>query len=112
MFIPLSTALGKLGFENVLVVKEQEAPDGDFPTVTSPNPENKEAFTLAIDLAKKNDADLIIGTDPDADRVGVLVRDKSGEYVALTGNQSGVLLCEYILSSKKEKGTGCLRKRN
>lgn len=98
-------ALGKLGFENVLVVKEQEAPDGDFPTVTSPNPENKEAFTLAIDLAKKNDADLIIGTDPDADRVGILVRDKSGEYVALTGNQTGVLLCEYILSSKKEKGT-------
>ncbi len=98
-------ALGKLGFENVLVVKEQELPDGDFPTVASPNPENKEAFTIAIDLAKKNDADLIIGTDPDCDRVGILVRDKSGEYVALTGNQTGVLLCEYILSSKKEKGT-------
>ena len=98
------SALGRLGFENVLVVKEQELPDGDFPTVASPNPENKEAFTLSIDLAKKNDADLIIGTDPDCDRVGILVRDKSGEYVALTGNQTGVLLCEYILSSKKEKG--------
>ncbi|MBQ9756867.1 MAG: phospho-sugar mutase [Clostridia bacterium] len=97
-------ALSRLGFENVLVVKEQEAPNGNFPTVASPNPENKEAFTLAIDLAKKNDADLIIGTDPDADRVGLLVRDKSGEYIALTGNQTGVLLCEYILSSKKEKG--------
>jgi len=99
------TALSRLGFENVIVVKEQENPDGDFPTVSSPNPENKEAFTLAIDLAKKNDADLIIGTDPDADRVGILVRDKSGEYITLNGNQTGVLLCEYILSSKKEKGT-------
>lgn len=102
---PVRKILDRVGFKNVLVVKEQELPDGDFPTVKSPNPENKEGFKIAIELAKKNSADLIIGTDPDADRVGILVKDKTGEYINLTGNQTGVLLCEYILSMRKELGT-------
>lgn len=102
---PVKKILDRVGFKNVLVVKEQELPDGDFPTVKSPNPENKEGFKIAIELAKKNSADLIIGTDPDADRVGILVKDKTGEYINLTGNQTGVLLCEYILSMRKELGT-------
>ena len=102
---PVRKILSKIGFENVLVVKEQEMPDGDFPTVESPNPENKEGFEIAIKLAKKEGADLIIGTDPDADRVGVLVRDESGEYIVLTGNQTGILLTEYILSMKQKNGT-------
>lgn len=101
---PVRKILNRIGFENVIVVKEQENPDGAFPTVASPNPENKEGFAIAIELAKKNNADLIIGTDPDADRVGVLVKDESGDYIVLTGNQTGVLLTEYILSMKKEKG--------
>ncbi len=100
---PVRRALKEVGFENVIVVKEQEEPDGDFPTVSAPNPENKEGFALAIELAKENGADLIIGTDPDADRVGVLIRDKSGEYITLTGNQTGILLCEYLLKMRKEK---------
>ncbi len=102
---PVRKILNRIGFENVIVVKEQENPDGDFPTVESPNPENKEGFKIAIELAKENGADLIIGTDPDADRVGILVRDESGEYIVLTGNQTGVLLTEYILSMKQKKGT-------
>ena len=102
---PVRKILDRVGFKNVLVVKEQELPDGDFPTVKSPNPENKEGFKIATELAKKNSADLIIGTDPDADRVGILVKDKTGEYINLTGNQTGVLLCEYILSMRKELGT-------
>ncbi len=102
---PVRKILKRLGFENVLVVKEQELPDGDFPTVEAPNPEYKEGFALAIELAKKNGADLIIGTDPDADRCGILIRDKSGEYINLTGNQTGLLLTEYILSMKQEMGT-------
>lgn len=102
---PVRKILNRIGFENVIVVKEQENPDGDFPTVESPNPENKEGFKIAIELAKENGADLIIGTDPDADRVGILVRDKSGEYIVLTGNQTGVLLTEYILSMKQKNGT-------
>ena len=81
---PVRKILNRIGFENVIVVKEQENPDGDFPTVESPNPENKEGFKIAIELAKENGADLIIGTDPDADRVGILVRDESGEYIVLT----------------------------
>ncbi len=101
---PVRKILNRIGFENVLVVKEQENPDGAFPTVASPNPENKEGFALAIELAKANNADLIIGTDPDADRVGVLVKNESDNYIVLTGNQTGVLLVEYILSMKKEKG--------
>ncbi len=102
---PVRKILNRIGFENVIVVKEQENPDGDFPTVASPNPENKEGFKIAIELAKEKGADLIIGTDPDADRVGILVRDESGEYIVLTGNQTGVLLTEYILSMKQKNGT-------
>ena len=102
---PVRKILDRIGFKNVLVVKEQEMPDGDFPTVASPNPENKEGFAIAIELAKKNGADLIIGTDPDADRCGILIKDKSGEYINITGNQTGVLLTEYILSMRKELRT-------
>ncbi len=102
---PVRKILKRIGFENVFVVKEQELPDGDFPTVESPNPENKEGFALAMELAQKNGADLIIGTDPDADRCGIIVKNQSGEYVCLTGNQTGVLLTEYILSMRKELGT-------
>jgi len=101
---PVRKILSRVGFKNVVVVKEQEMPDGDFPTVASPNPENKEGFTIAMEYAKKCGADLIIGTDPDADRCGIIVKDSSGEYVSITGNQAGVLLTEYILSSLKERG--------
>lgn len=97
--------LKELGFKNVIVVPEQEKPDPDFSTVSYPNPEDPKAFELAIKLAKENNADIIIGTDPDADRVGVLVRDENGEYNVLTGNMTGVLLAEYLLSAKKSKGT-------
>ena len=102
--IPARRILSDLGFENVYVVPEQELPDGDFPTVSYPNPEAKEAFALGLALAKEKDADLVLATDPDADRLGVYVKDaKSGEYIPLTGNMSGSLLCEYVLSQKKEK---------
>lgn len=99
---PVRKILKRIGFNNVVVVKEQEMPDGDFPTVVSPNPENKEGFTLAIGYAKECGADLIVGTDPDSDRVGILVKNDKGEYVTFTGNQVGALLTEYILSSLKE----------
>jgi len=102
---PIKEVLKRIGFKNVLVVKEQDTEDGDFPTVKSPNPENKEGFTIAIEMAKENDVDLIIGTDPDCDRVGIVVRDASGEYRTLTGNQTGALLVEYILRAKAENGT-------
>ncbi len=102
---PIKEVLKRIGFKNVLVVKEQDTEDGDFPTVKSPNPENKEGFTIAIEMAKEHDVDVIIGTDPDCDRVGIVVRDKDGVYRTLTGNQTGALLVEYILRSKKEKGT-------
>ena len=95
--------LNETGFKNVLVVKEQEEPDPNFPTVKAPNPEEKDTFKLAIDLAKQEDVDLIIGTDPDGDRVGVVVRNKEGDYVILTGNQTGCLLLEYMLSQKKSR---------
>ena len=101
---PVRKILKRVGFDNVVVVKEQELPDGDFPTVASPNPENKEGFALAIGYAKECGADLIVGTDPDSDRVGILVKDENGEYVSFTGNQVGALLTEYILSSLKERG--------
>ena len=84
---PVRKILKRIGFDNVVVVKEQELPDGDFPTVVSPNPENKEGFTLAIGYAKDCGADLIVGTDPDSDRVGILVKNSEGEYVTFTGNQ-------------------------
>lgn len=96
--------LSRIGLTNVISVPEQSTPDGEFPTVKSPNPENREGFALAIELAKRENVDLIIGTDPDADRVGVVVRDGSGEYVTITGNQMGVLLLDYIISAKREKG--------
>ncbi len=102
---PVQAVLKKIGFKNLLVVKEQDTEDGDFPTVKSPNPENKEGFTIAIEMAKANDVDVIIGTDPDCDRVGIVVRDAEGVYRTLTGNQTGALLVEYILRSRKEKGT-------
>ena len=96
--------LDRCGMKNVIVVKEQELPDGEFPTVSAPNPENKDVFEIAIEMAKESNTDLIIGTDPDADRVGIVVRTDSGEYITLTGNQTGVLLSEYILSQRREKG--------
>jgi len=101
--VPVRRILKEIGFENVLVVKEQEKPDPDFSTVTYPNPEEKAAFEIAIELAKKENVDIIIGTDPDADRVGVVVRDSEGEYITLTGNQTGCLLLEYILSQKQQR---------
>jgi phosphoglucomutase len=96
-------ALRRLGLKNIVPVPEQMVIDGDFPTVESPNPENPEGFYLAIDLAKQVGSDLIIGTDPDSDRVGVMVRDGS-DYVTITGNQMGVLLLDYIISAKRERG--------
>ena len=96
--IPARRILREIGFENVSVVPEQEMPDGNFPTVSYPNPESAEAFELALALAKKQQADLVLATDPDADRLGVYVRDKEGEYHCLTGNMSGSLLAEYELS--------------
>lgn len=98
--------LGELGFENVYVVEEQAIPDGNFSTVKSPNPEDGNAFKMALELARKVDADIICATDPDADRLGVYAKDsKTGEYVSFTGNMSGILICEYLLSQKKELGT-------
>lgn len=102
--IPVKRILKEIGFKNVMVVPEQEQPDKDFPTVAYPNPEEHEAFTLAIELAKKQGADIIIGTDPDCDRVGAVVKDTHGEYVVLTGNQTGALLIEYVLSSLEKQG--------
>ena len=99
--IPARIILKELGFENVYVVKEQELPDGDFPTVSYPNPEAAEAFELGLKLAKEVDADLVLATDPDADRLGVRVKDKNGEYHDLTGNMSGCLLANYEISQRK-----------
>ena len=97
--------LKEIGFENVYVVKEQEEPDGNFPTVSYPNPEDPKAFVLALDLAKKVDADIILANDPDADRFGIYVKDTaSKEYIQFNGNMSGNLVAEYILSQKKAKG--------
>ena len=102
--IPVRRILKEIGFENVYVVPEQELPDGDFPTVEYPNPEAKEAFALALKLAKEVDADLVLATDPDADRLGCYAKDsKTGEYKVFTGNMSGSLLCEYEVSQMKEK---------
>lgn len=104
--LPVRRVLNELGFKNVFVVPEQELPDGNFSTVGYPNPEDPKAFKLALDLAKNVDADLVLATDPDADRLGVYAKDsKTGEYVSFTGNMSGMLICEYLLSQKKEMGT-------
>ncbi|MCD8225047.1 MAG: phospho-sugar mutase [Clostridiales bacterium] len=99
--IPVRRVLKEIGLTHVHVVPQQELPDGDFPTVSYPNPEAAEAFALGLGMAKELDADLVLATDPDADRLGVYVKDsKSGEYISLTGNMSGSLLCEYVLSQK------------
>jgi phosphoglucomutase len=102
---PVRAALEALGYKNVTVVKEQELPDPEFSTVKSPNPEEHAAFELAIRDGKRVGADLLIATDPDADRLGIAVLNSEGEYVVLTGNQTGALLLDYLLSQKKEKGT-------
>ena len=103
--LPARRILKEIGFENVYVVPEQELPNGDFPTVSYPNPEAAEAFELALKLAKEKDADVVLATDPDADRLGVYAKDsKTGEYMSFTGNMSGMLIAEYLLSQKKEKG--------
>jgi len=100
---PVRRVLKEIGFDNVLVVKEQELPDPDFSTVKYPNPEEKAVFNIAIQMAEKEDVELIIGTDPDADRVGVVVKDDKGEFITLTGNQIGCLLLEYILSQRQQR---------
>lgn len=97
--------LSEIGVKNVFVVPEQEHPDGDFPTVKSPNPENAEAFTIAINYAKEQNADIVFGTDPDSDRLGVVVRLEDGSYNVLNGNQIGALLCEFILRTRAARGT-------
>ena len=107
--LPVRRVLKELGFTQVQVVPEQELPDGDFPTVSYPNPEDPKAFALALELAKKTDADLVLATDPDADRLGIYAKDsKTGNYMPFTGNMSGLLIAEYELSTRKE--TGCLPK--
>lgn len=104
--VPVQRILKEIGFENVYVVPEQEKPDGEFPTVSYPNPEDPKAFTLALELAKKVDADIVLANDPDADRLGVYVKDTdTNEYIQFNGNMTGNLLAEYILSQKKANGT-------
>lgn len=102
--IPIQRVLKELGFTHVYVVPEQEMPDGDFPTVSYPNPEDKKAFKLALELAQKVDADVVLATDPDSDRLGVFSKGENGEYISYTGNMSALLIAEYELSQKKEKG--------
>ena len=102
--MPVRRNLEKAGFKNVYIVKEQEMPDSSFSTVDYPNPEDVKVFVMAQELAAKVDADVLIGTDPDADRVGTMVKDDKGEFVALTGNHVGALATEYILSQRKEQG--------
>ena len=101
---PVRRILKEVGFENVFVVPQQELPDKNFSTVGYPNPEDPKVFKLALEIAKEVDADVIVGTDPDADRVGVVVKNNKGNYVVLTGNMTGALLTEYVLGQKKEKG--------
>lgn len=102
--IPVRRILNELGFKNVYVVPQQELPDPDFSTVEYPNPEDPEVFSLAIELAEKVNADLILATDPDADRLGIQVRDNSGKFVLFNGNMTGALIAEYVFSQKAEKG--------
>ncbi len=103
--LPVRRVLERIGFKNVTVVPEQEQPDGDFSTVKSPNPEEREAFTLAMKLGEELNADILIGTDPDCDRMGAVVRNKEGQYVVLSGNQSGAIMVDYVLGRMKEAGT-------
>lgn len=102
--MPIQRVLKELGFENVAVVKEQEIPDSNFSTVEYPNPEDPNAFKLALELAQKVKAHIVIATDPDCDRVGVLIKDNQGDYQLLNGNQTGALLMDYVLSARKEQG--------
>ena len=102
--VPVRRALKDAGFTDVAVVKEQELPDTEFSTVEYPNPEEKAVFNIAIDMAKESNADLIIGTDPDCDRVGIVVRDNNGEYVVLNGNQTGAIIVNYLFSKMNEAG--------
>ncbi|MGV8983541.1 phospho-sugar mutase [Clostridium sp.] len=112
--VPVRRVLNELGYDNVFVVKQQEMPDGNFPTAAYPNPEDPKVFELALKMAGEINPDIIFGTDPDCDRIGVVVKDKIGEYKVLTGNQTGVLLCNYILNSlsetKKLPGNGVVIK--
>ncbi len=101
---PMRRILEEIGFKNIYVVPEQENPDPNFTTLEYPNPEDPKAFKLALELAKEKNADIIIGADPDADRIGVVVKNKEGEYEILTGNMTGVLLTEYLLSERKNRG--------
>ncbi|WP_036605655.1 phospho-sugar mutase [Paenibacillus assamensis] len=103
--LPVRHVLERIGFSQVRVVAEQEQPDGSFPTVKSPNPEEREAFAIAIEQAQAWDADIIMGTDPDADRMGAVVKDGNGQYVVLTGNQSGALMVHYVLDAMKKNNT-------
>lgn len=100
--IPVRRVLKELGYKNLTVVKEQEQPDGYFPTAAYPNPEDPKVFNIALEMAKEIQPDIIFGTDPDCDRIGIVVKDNNGEYKVLTGNQTGALLTHYILSSLKE----------
>lgn len=103
--IPVRRVLRELGFTQVAVVPQQELPDGNFPTAPYPNPEDPSVFRLAVELAEREEPDLIFATDPDCDRIGVLTRTSSGEYVVLTGNQTGALLCDYVIRTHQELGT-------
>lgn len=104
--IPVRKILKEIGFDNLYVVPEQELPDGNFPTVSYPNPEDEKAFALALNLAKEKDADIVLATDPDADRLGVYAKDtKTGKYMPFTGNMSAMVIAEYILSEKQKNGT-------
>ncbi len=108
--MPVRRILAEIGVKNLVTVKEQEEPDGNFPTVSSPNPENKEALALGIEYAKLHGADLVLGTDPDCDRVGIAVKNPDGEYICLSGNQTGALLCEFILRKTPELAKGAIVK--
>ena len=101
---PLRKALELAGFDNIIVVKEQEMPDPDFSTVSYPNPEDPDAFTIALEYAEREGADLIIGTDPDGDRLGIFARDRKHQFVPLTGNQTGAILLNYILKQRRQMG--------
>lgn len=102
---PVTRALRESGFTNITIVKEQEQPDGHFPTCPYPNPEIQEAMALGMDYAREHHADLLLATDPDCDRVGIAVKDENGEYVLLTGNQTGCLLLDYVCARRTENGT-------
>ncbi|MGL4873636.1 MAG: phospho-sugar mutase [Clostridium sp.] len=102
--VPVRRVLNELGYTNLMVVKEQEEPNGNFPTAPYPNPEDARVFKIALDMAKTENPDIIFGTDPDCDRIGVVVKENSGEYTVLTGNQTGLLLTDYVLNSLKETG--------